>query len=370
MKLIIDFLLIVGMLLTVIIIFILLRKKERETVHIILSSIFLFILLLFIAYYGYLHRITILFYSTYIFSFSIDMFIGPLFFIYIQTITGNSKPNFKNIAPHFIIPFLYVLSISLPVLIANAYDIEFAYLNVLAPFLLYTIIFSLAYCIYALFKLKQFQKQVKEQFSNLENKNLVWVKSFLIGVITIMLINVSTSIYETIVGEQSLDIDYFSVIPIVFLVGYLGYYGISQSKILMPEFLLVDYPKSEKNSTSYVYDSGEMHTLETSLKKLIENDKPFLDPDLTLTSLAKQLQVPNKKLSTLLNQNMNISFYDFINAKRVEEVKLLMSSSEGEKYTILAIAYDCGFKSKSSFNRVFKKITGESPSEYKNKLVL
>jgi len=374
MKLVLDFLLIVGMLLTVIIIFILFKKKEREVAHNILNIIFIFILLVFIAYYGYLHRISILFYSAYIFSFSIDVFIGPLFLVYVQAITGNLKSNFKYIAPHFIFPFLYFLGISLPVLISNLFDIDFAYLEFIAPFLLYTIVYSLVYCIYALVRLNNFQKEVKEQFSNLENKNLEWVKVFLIGVIAIISINISTSVYETVVGGQGIDIDYISVIPIVFLIGYLGYYGISQSSVLSPEFLESsngkDVTTKSLNNNSYIYDSNEMHILEKALSGLIENDKPFLDPDLTLSVLAKQLQVPNKKLSTLLNQNMNISFYDFINTKRVEEVKRLMYSPEAQKYTLLAIAYDCGFKSKSSFNRVFKKITGQSPSDYRNTLFI
>nr|WP_271711474.1 helix-turn-helix domain-containing protein [Marinigracilibium pacificum] len=76
--------------------------------------------------------------------------------------------------------------------------------------------------------------------------------------------------------------------------------------------------------------------------------------------------IHSKKLSTILNQKMNTSFYDFINTARVEEVKRKINDSNHSHLTILGIALESGFNSKSSFNAIFKKYTGMTPREFKN----
>ncbi|WP_353959585.1 helix-turn-helix domain-containing protein [Aequorivita aurantiaca] len=73
----------------------------------------------------------------------------------------------------------------------------------------------------------------------------------------------------------------------------------------------------------------------------------------------------DKKLSELLNQQLSTNFYNLINEYRVNEVKQKIKDKEYYKYTLLSIAHDCGFQSKTSFNRVFKQKTGMSPSLYK-----
>ncbi|CAN0600528.1 unnamed protein product, partial [Ectocarpus sp. 12 AP-2014] len=158
----------------------------------------------------------------------------------------------------------------------------------------------------------------------------------------------------------------------------LGYYGVSQSTILLPDFLLEHEDSVRDQETSgvtnkavkYNYDSAEMKQLQDKLNVLMREQKPFLDEDLTLSTLSGMLQVPDKKLSTLLNQNMATSFYDHINGSRVDEFKKRLAMPASHTFTLLAIAYDCGFKSKSSFNRIFKNTTGLSPSEYQKSLVL
>ena len=87
---------------------------------------------------------------------------------------------------------------------------------------------------------------------------------------------------------------------------------------------------------------------------------------LTLGILADAISMTDKKLSALLNHYLQTSFYDFINAYRVTEVQNKMKDERYDHYTLLAIGLECGFKSKASFNRIFKKVTGLSPSKYKS----
>ena len=95
-------------------------------------------------------------------------------------------------------------------------------------------------------------------------------------------------------------------------------------------------------------------------------DKPFLNPDLTLTDLANQTGMTPNALSLCLNAGFGKSFNDFVNGYRIEEVKRRLQAGDTQRLTLLGIAYESGFNSKTTFNRVFKETTGMSPKAYKN----
>jgi AraC-like DNA-binding protein len=377
MKLGLDFLLISGILFTCIILILLIRKNNKEIHDKVLTGIFVFILLVFLNYYAYLHQIRTLFYFTDVFADSIDVFIGPLFLIYIKGVIGKTSNSFRNNIIHFILPFIYFFAISIPDTI-NSFtnEIDFIYLDKIQNFLSFTILYSIGYCVYSLWELIKFQKLVKFNFSNLENKDLSWVKYLLVGALFILGIDLVSNILEFISIDIGNNDGFMTVIPIVFLIAYLGYYGVTQSKILLPDFLMQTnvgnsvslINEKAQGSEKYMYDAEEMKQLTAELRSLMSEHKPYLNEELTLALLADLLGVPDKKLSTLLNQNMSSSFYNYINGLRVTEVIEKMSLPKSEKYTILAMAFDCGFKSKSSFNRIFKNITQLSPSEYRKRL--
>ncbi len=378
MDLILDFLLITGILVTGLLLIFLIQKQKKEAHHKVLIWIFLSILFVFISYYAYLHRIRLLFYITFVFSDSTDVLIGPLLLVYVKGIIGSAKNSVRDNIIHFVFPIVYVIGISFPALagmINETYEMD--YIKRMQPILLFTIVYSYLYCIVTYLKLMRFRKLVKFNYSNLENKDLNWVRYMLLASIIILTIDISTSIYESFFGDMGFEIGFISVIPIVFMVVYLGYYGIMQSKVLLPDFLYdtlenKNSKKKEINKVSikkYNYDSIEMKNLSIALNDLMASEKPFLNENLTLSALSHILEVPDKKLSTLLNQNMGFSFYDYVNNLRIEEVKIKMISPEAKKYTLLAIAFDCGFKSKSSFNRIFKSSTQLSPSDYRKRLI-
>jgi AraC-like DNA-binding protein len=94
-------------------------------------------------------------------------------------------------------------------------------------------------------------------------------------------------------------------------------------------------------------------------------DKCFLDPDLDLPSLAARMNLTPHELSYLLNKGIGSNFFEFVNSYRVEEAKKLLLSGEHNHYSILGIAYEAGFNSKTTFNTTFKKATGLTPSQFK-----
>ena len=94
--------------------------------------------------------------------------------------------------------------------------------------------------------------------------------------------------------------------------------------------------------------------------------KPYLNPDLTLTELAKQLTISRNQLSEVINTGVGDSFYNFINKYRIDEVKQLIKEDPTKRFKIMSLAYEAGFNSKSSFNNIFKKIMGLTPSAYRD----
>jgi AraC-like DNA-binding protein len=97
----------------------------------------------------------------------------------------------------------------------------------------------------------------------------------------------------------------------------------------------------------------------------MRSEKPYTDPDFSVYSLAEALNVPRRVLSVVLNSGLSKNFYLYVNEFRIEEVKALLASEENNQSTILDIAYQSGFKSKSSFNSLFKQHCALTPSQYR-----
>lgn len=120
---------------------------------------------------------------------------------------------------------------------------------------------------------------------------------------------------------------------------------------------------NEKYSTSSLKGMEELK-LYFRLKSLMETEKPHLDPNLTLKSIADRLSTNTKYLSQVVNHHLGANFQNFLNGYRVAEAKEKIASGEFNNLTLFGIALQCGFKNKSTFYKVFKEVTGQTPREY------
>jgi AraC-like DNA-binding protein len=99
----------------------------------------------------------------------------------------------------------------------------------------------------------------------------------------------------------------------------------------------------------------------------MQNGKPWMEPELTVNQLASRLSLKPRMLSQAVNDILGQNFYDFINRYRIEEASRLLTNPKDDKITILEVLYEVGFNSKSSFNTLFKKYTGLTPTAFRQK---
>lgn len=138
----------------------------------------------------------------------------------------------------------------------------------------------------------------------------------------------------------------------------ISYYGIHQPVLYQRKSMKVTQVEKQKNAENQS-NIGE------KLKKLMLESKPFLNPELTIQDLADDMSESAASISNYLNKELGINFFGYINGFRIEEAKTRLSNPNNSRETLLCIAFDSGFNSKSSFNTIFKKSVGMTPSEFR-----
>jgi len=200
--------------------------------------------------------------------------------------------------------------------------------------------------------LRRHRKNIREQFSDLEKVSLQWLQFLTIGMGIIWLLVI-------VIGN---DIVVFAGSALfVFLIGF---FGIRQTDVFLHNET-TDGGNEQKKKYPKSGLTGEIsQKLHRSLLELMSSEMLYRKSDLSISDLSSKLGVHPNYLSQIINEQEGKNFYDFVNTYRIEEFKKAIALPKNRQLTLLSIAYDCGFNSKSSFNRYFKKSTGKTPSEY------
>ncbi|MEO1097062.1 MAG: AraC family transcriptional regulator, partial [Bacteroidota bacterium] len=154
---------------------------------------------------------------------------------------------------------------------------------------------------------------------------------------------------------------YVASCVITIYIFFMGYFGLRQPYIFTDKVITKPEQRYQKSGL----DADRSANLIKQLNELMEEEKPYLNSKLTLSELAERLGSSKNHLSQAINETIGKNFFDYINAYRIEEVKVRMKNPDHDHVTLLGIALDSGFSSKSSFNNIFKKVTGQTPSEFK-----
>ena len=244
-------------------------------------------------------------------------------------------------------------------------------------------IICVAYYIFFIVISYRKNRKIKSELLTTENKTgYYWINIFFwkMGYYIILI-----ALYHALPADFSLNDTFayifFVILGLSFLVSIciIGIIGIGntdtfsrvKNKYAVSEEIENDdsdsLPKKDDGYSNYGLKPGEAILLSEKLKECMEQDKLYKNLNLTLKSLSETLQTYPHYITFVLNSILNQNFYDFINTYRIEEAKLMLLDSKKNNLTILAIAYDCGFNSKSSFNRMFKQKTGLTPTEFRSK---
>lgn len=313
---------------------------------------------------------------------------GPLIFLYVQALIND---RFK-IVIHFIpfvivklalIPF-YMLSAEEKVLSLNSGNASTTvsddwYSTYFFPVIsLFAFLQILAYLWQIAKDLKMYDHQLFRSFSNVENIHLNWLKHSVWALSMLAIISFFYLLGELLLSSSIQHMGAYGGFVLVVLIYTISYKAISQPDILS---LFQNEKKSitSKNKSDQVIDSSgntqktkasikTEFPLSTNMKDLIEREKLYLNEKLSAHEMAETLGISRHQLSEALNNDLGTNFYNFINHYRVEACKEKMTNPKYEHYTLLAIALECGFNSKTTFNTVFKKKTGMTPGQFKKTL--
>jgi len=371
MELAIDFILVSSIVVLLILLFVLIKYKNNIQPQRFLISIFSILFFLQFTSYGVFHQIRWLQYVSLFFE-GVLLLMGPLIYLYIRSLGTNKRIRLESSWYYFIPYLLYLFILTIPVLISafqKRYIFDYLILvndfHYMRDFI--ELIFIGVYLLLSLLWFRKIKSSLKNIFSIVEYKNIKWLGAFIVGLLVLVVINVLILSLET-TGGTSTNLDFITVFSFLLFIGYLGYFGMNQSQVFVPDYLTENsYDKKNVEKRSYISEE-EVQEVAQKINSIFETEKLYRDDSLTLYKLATALHTSDKKLSFYLNHHLNITFYDFVNKYRIQEFKSILQNESETNLSLLGIAYECGFKSKSSFNRVFKKETGLSPSQYKKSL--
>lgn len=231
----------------------------------------------------------------------------------------------------------------------------------------------LIYCIWSVFVLNTHRWNIKKLFSFTSDKlklewlwHLTW--SMLIVGSFAMIMNLIIVFFD---AADWVQLRMMVLVAASLWVFFLGYYSIKKTPFYRSfhidglDTLEMDgeIKQSEKYEKTRLKEE-EIPGMKKKLLDYLEESKPYLNSNLTIGELADAIEVPAYQLSQLVNDQIGKTFFELINSYRVKEVKLRFFEPQYKNLTLLGIAMECGFNSKASFNRIFKQLTSQTPTEY------
>lgn len=304
--------------------------------------------------------------APFLFSFSggLDLLLGPPLYLYSKSLAYKDfklkKCHFLHIIP-FILYMIYYAVIFLFFIKQNyrAYILDDFALSGSAIIINSLVYFHfIIYSILCLLVLRKYNKKLKAEFSSLEKKKLNWLSFLVFGFILIWFSGYYN--YLAFILKLQFEIPWIILILLVFLfANAIIFMSLKQPELFSGIIQQEAVPKYAKTALPEERKDEFLEKILTYMK----NEKPYLNPNLTITEVSECISIPAYYLSQVINSSLNQNFYDFVNSYRIEESKNYFQNNS--KNTILEVLYEVGFNSKSSFNKAFKKYTGMTPSEFK-----
>lgn len=298
------------------------------------------------------------------------LLIGPLSYLYLKQHLYDEIPINQKSNLFHLLPFLLFVAIMIPFYLTPP-EGKIYYVNALAEGgisnkqIFYFVLFFTQFHSYMFFNLRmlsEYMKAFKAIRSDTAFLKIDWLRKLLYSIVVFTGMYVLTYAFLFFKNTWYPIIEQLAFIAIV-LVIHLIFIYFMKYKFGSYQDIKIQKPKYHSSSL----DPKDIKKLLDRLEQLMLEKQPFLDADLRINHLAELLDVPVPHVSQVINEGANKSFYDFVNAYRIEKAKKLLFDPQYAKYTMMGVAYDAGFSNKTTFNRTFKKHVGMTPTAYVKK---
>ncbi len=300
---------------------------------------------------------------------------GPIFYLYTKLLTKKIDRVKPVNLLHFV-PFITGYLITLPIYFMPIPErIKYVKEKMIpnqgpAIYEIYEKLISvqgIVYTVLTILLVLEYNRKIKERFSNIEKINLDWLKYLTAGMIVCWSFSSAAQLVDLFTpGGSGFGIALHVSISI--LIYSIGYLGLKQPEIFIQHYDDFDGEVSTEKYKKSGLDDNSASEIKNKLLGLMEKEKPYLNSELTLNGLSELMKVTSHNLSEVINSKLGKTYYDFINEYRVEEFKKKLEDPSSMNYNLVSIAFESGFNSKTSFNTIFKRITGQTPSEYRKSL--
>ncbi len=357
--------------------FLLLNKSEKNKANTYLGILVLLSLAYFLPGFQYRFDLLEQFPHTIGLTKLVGILIGPMTYLYVKACTQKGYKMLPIFWLHFI-PFVIVVIIKTPFFLQSAQEKLGHFTNTVEQTILlenrafFTLqsIHGLIYFFLSVQLIVKYKKHLENSTSYSDRSFYSWVLVF-IGIHALPMLSMIIGFVILPFGSYTIQ----SVLFGFFLFSFAVFLAIMFKPELFHSFPhQMPFSESEENKT-HKYDSSNLkeEQKQAYVKKLVqfvELNKPYLEPELTLTQLSEQTDIPAHYISQVINEKMNRNFMDFINGYRINDAKKKLADKNFDHFTIVAIAYEVGFNSKSAFYSVFKKKVGSTPSQYRKSALI
>ncbi len=213
-----------------------------------------------------------------------------------------------------------------------------------------------------------YREWINSYFSDTERISFTWFRNFLVIYFLNFIANFAMIIYVAVTqyDYEAMWWGYFLTMVFVY---YLSIFGYSQAqnrsvRFIAAENILIEKTANIEKEESVVLRDIDVDFWKNKVLQYFEHEKPYLNPELKLSDVSLQLKTNLNTMSAVINSGFAKNFNDFVNEYRIEEFKIQSQCKDNQHLTLLAIAFDCGFNSKTTFNRSFKKVVGTAPKEW------
>lgn len=314
------------------------------------------------------HRLPASFLPAFLFGNSFDFLLGPLLFLYVKSVAYQDFSWRKGYILHAIplasyILFLAGILIATPSALSSLMAFKKSHLSSsgMRFFVSLISVLLISYIGTSFRVLSSYRARIRNSFSSLEKINLSWLNLIIGGFGLIWLIGVINHLQSTGrgSGKPSLALSLINILITFGMANIIIFRGLRQPEIFSGIEEKIKYEKSPLTEK-------DAERLLARLRDYIEKEKSYLVPGLSISALAREMSVPSRYLSQVINSKLHQNFLDFVNTYRIKEAKRLLSTSGQNGQTILEIGFEVGFNSKSVFNRAFKKHAGMPPREFRS----